>query len=1224
MNKAVEYFGGDELPASVFIDKYALRDGDEILEETPDDMHWRMAREFARIEKKKFSHPYSAEFIYECFKDFSKIIPQGSLMSGIGSKSYVTLSNCFAAGTQVFTLDGVKNIESVQIGDQVVTHKGNIKPVTQLHKNLLGDRQIYSIKCYRTPVFSVTGNHKVMSISKEQYDWGEKPTWNEIQYLRVGDFVAIPKRNDNIAPDDFNISNIPYDGERYLVVSDGDKIQMETVWDHNRGRTRKHREVNKIWRVDNDFARFLGLWYGDGCVFSSVSDITSQRNRTCKSVSSVRGITFTINAKEDDVIKFISEYGEKLFGIGPDMNDNREIDGSYQIVFHSTIIGLAFEHFFGRRCNGKVFHPSIYKWNRSLVESLVIGLIESDGTVTSTGDLRVVLNNHPLIESFYHLMRSHGWVVGCVKGFGKHKYARLDFSNRSEFISKCKRTYGDDRMSIVDTKEESKVKRLEIDDVSFVRIDEKNKINFSDEYVYTLGVEDDHSYAVEGVISLNCYVVAPPLDSYASIHNTDEQITAISKRRGGVGTDMSHIRPSSMPTKNAARTATGVVPFCERFSNTIREVGQSGRRGALLESICVHHPQIIDFAEMKLDNTKVTGANVSVRLSDEFLKAVENDTEYEQRWPVTGKKKISKMVRARDVWERIVHCAWLRAEPGLLFWDRILSESPADCYASFGFLTVCVNPCAEIPINTLDSCRLLLLNLFGFVENPFRSNAKFNFSQFYDYCKLAQRLMDNVIDLEIEMVERIIKKIDSDPEPEEIKCREREVWKTVLGNCNNGRRTGTGLTALGDAIAAIGISYGSDESIEFTELIYRIMKFACYQSSVDMAKQIGPFPIWDHELEKKCPFLNRFKDENILIDGLELSGKDLFEEMKKYGRRNIALLTTAPAGSVSIMAGPRQYWGTTSGIEPLFTDEPYTRRKKITPGMKNARVDFVDEMGDQWTNYQVFHSKIKMWMDITGETDWKKSPYHGCTANDIDWKQRVKLQAIAGKHLCHSLSSTVNLPSDVTEEKVAEIYETAWKAGCKGITVYRDGCRSGVLIKNEPVAAATVTKNNAPKRPAEVVCDIHKVTIKGDQLAVLVGILNGEPYEVFAFTNSEKLPKTGKLKKLKRGHYELLDENGETLVKDVSSLLSENEEALTRMTSTSLRHGADTTFIVDQLSKVKGDMHSFAKALSRALKKYVKDGTKATGTTCSKCGSDSVIYQEGCHLCKNCGESKCG
>lgn len=715
----------------------------------------------------------------------------------------------------------------------------------------------------------------------------------------------------------------------------------------------------------------------------------------------------------------------------------------------------------------------------------------------------------------------------------------------------------------------------------------------------------------------NCFVLHPPVDSYGGVHYTDEQLTQICKRRGGVGIDISHIRPAGMTTQNSSRSATGIIPFMERYSNSIREVGQNGRRGALMISLNVHHPQVVEFARCKRDKTKVTGANISVRLTDEFLEAVKNDEEYEQRWPVMGPPKISKMVSARKVWLEIIENAHHMAEPGLLFWDTILRESPADCYAKFGYATVSTNPCSELPLSILDSCRLLLLNLFGFVRNPFTPEAYFDFKLFYERAQDAQRLMDDLIDLEIEKIQEIINKVQSDPEEDYIKDRELNLWQQVLKNCENGRRTGTGITALGDAMAAVGIKYGSRESIEFTDKVYKTLKFGCYQSSVDMARELGPFPVWGKDLEKDCPFLLRFKEEELDLGDEVISGEEIWESMQVYGRRNISLLTTAPAGSVSIIAGPGSHYGTTSGIEPLFMTD-YTRRRKINP-KEEVKVDFTDQNGDCWQEYKVYHPKLQMWMDVTDETDIKKSPYFGACAEEIDWQQRVRLQAAAGQHVDHSISSTINLPEDVTVEQVATIYETAWEAGLKGITVYRKNCRTGVLVDS----------NEAKKqsgRPKQLDADIHITSVKGTEYFVVVGLKNETPYEVFAGPNKDedgrflrKKPRAS-VHKVKKGQYDLYI-GDELLEEDISAHCTDEMEAITRLVSSGLRCG-DVEPIVRQMEKVRGDMYGFARALSRVLKKYIKDGTKVEGENCPECESE-LVRQEGCMTCMSCGWTKC-
>ena len=736
------------------------------------------------------------------------------------------------------------------------------------------------------------------------------------------------------------------------------------------------------------------------------------------------------------------------------------------------------------------------------------------------------------------------------------------------------------------------------------------------------GIGNTHQF-----ISLsNCFVIDSPLDAYGSIMEADEHLVQISKRRGGVGVDLSNLRPNGAPTKNAARTSTGVVAFAERYSNSIREVGQAGRRGALMETLSVHHLDILEFVNVKRNMSKVTGANISVRLSDEFLKAVEKNEDYEQRWPVdSSSPKISKKVNAKEVWDNIVENAHHMAEPGLLFWDNIIKESPADCYADVGFKTISTNPCAELLLSAFDSCRLMLINTFEYVKNPFTKQAEFDMEKFNRDVVLCQRLMDDMVDLEIESVDRIISKINSDPEPLNVRNRELSMWKKIRKVCEQGRRTGTGVTAIGDTIAALGFSYCSDKGIDLVDSIYKNLKLSSYRSSVDMAKELGAFPVWDAKKEVNNSFLNRIKDED----------KILYNDMQKYGRRNIALLTTAPAGSVSLLTQ------TSSGIEPQFMIEPYIRRKKGNPGDSGFRSDFVDQSGDHWQEFRVYPPKVKMWMEITGETDLKKSPWSGSTAAELNWKRRVELQAKATKHVDHSISSTLNLPNDVSVESVDEIYRTAWKSGVKGVTIYRDGCRTGVMIaETKKEVSNELVTTRAPKRPETLNCDIHHCTTKGKPYFVIVGKLSGKPYEIFASINQISdteedplIPKSfneGTLTKEARGHYRanLLDKyDNKMIIKKIGDKLNEEESALTRMISTALRHGADVQFIVHQLEKVEGAMHGFSKSVSRALKKYIIDGTEVSGETCGGCQTkdkNAIVRQEGCIICKLCGWSKCG
>jgi len=1041
----------------------------------------------------------------------------------------------------------------------------------------------------------------------------------------------------------------------------------------------------------------------------------------------------------------------------------------------------------------------------------------------------------------------------------------------------------------------------------------------------------------------NCYVL-PTYDSYGGILQTDEHIVQISKRRGGSGHDISPLRPRDFYVKNSAKSTSGAVSFMNRFSNTGREVGQFGRRSAQMITISCHHPDILEFIKVKSDKTKVTGANISVRLSNEFLEAVKKNKKYELRWPVDAKNlQFSKDIDANLVWNEIVTQATNHSEPGILFWDNILQESPADCYeeyqtsstnpcqpswskmlcknsirtlsqvnigdyiwtiegwskvvnkqssgiqkvykystnagvffgtkdhkivsndkkikvknaesidmlagpynnkvkiipeivmdgliigdgskhkASNNLIYLCIGQndydyfnseiksliikklwksvpskfsvktsikieelnhtynrkiptrficgnkneicsflrgiysangcvdkdakiiklsatslqiiedvqcmlssigirsyytitkkkiykfkngkyegkqkynlnitvdrekfynligfiqkykmhileqyiekmkkpsrphkiayditsvefvseeevfditvdnnthtfwsqglnisnCSEIPLSPFDSCRLLCLNLFSYVNQPFTKNANFDYKLFYEHSQIAQRLMDDIVNLELEHIDKIINKIKSDPEPEKIKRTELDLWINIKKACINGKRTGTGITGLGDTLAALNAKYGSKRSILIAEDIYKVLKFGCYRASINMAKAIGPFPLWDYKKEKNQAFLNRFKDETIKLYNnncpcgpcedceIIIEGKKLYNDMKKYGRRNIALLTIAPTGTVSIQTQ------TTSGIEPAFMLK-YTRRKKGNPGDDNFKTDFVDESGDHWQEFEVYHPKLQMWMGITGEKDITKSPWHESCAEEIDWQNRVKLQAAVQKHCDHAISSTLNLPEDVSVEEVKKIYETAWKSGCKGITVYRKNSRTGVLIDSQSKPLPT-------QRPKELACDVHHLTVKGEAYFVLVGLFNDVPFEVFAGKNGviKKTVKKGKIIRVKKGTYNALLEDGSELTP--SDFCNNDEEAVARMTSIALRGGTDLHEIVLQLEKVRGDMLSFAKSISRALKKYLADGIMVD-EACPKCESKSMARQEGCVTCLACGYSKC-
>lgn len=766
----------------------------------------------------------------------------------------------------------------------------------------------------------------------------------------------------------------------------------------------------------------------------------------------------------------------------------------------------------------------------------------------------------------------------------------------------------------------------------FARIEAKYENPMSEEEIYCY-LKDFKYIVPQGspmagvgnpyqVMSLsNCFVIQSPYDSYAGILKTDQEEAQLMKRRGGVGFDISPIRPKGLLTANAAKTTDGIGLFMERFSNTCREVAQGGRRGALMLTISVHHPEIRTFVNIKRDLGKVTGANISVRLSDEFMQAVKDDTDVELRWPVDERENpsIRTQISAKELWNEIIESAHASAEPGLLFWDNVKNFSPADAYESVGFGTVSTNPCGEITLSPYDSCRLLLVNVSSFVKNPYTDHATFDTEHFSQVVQAAQRLMDDIVDLELECVDKILEKIDADPEPEEVKVIEKNLWTKIRQSAVNGRRTGLGVTAIGDTFAALGIKYGSDESVEMMDEIYKQLALNSYRSSVQLAAERGAFPVYDYELEKDHAFITRIMD-------LDPALKTAWQ---KHGRRNIANTTTAPAGSVSVLTQ------TTSGIEPAYLLS-YTRRRKINPDDKDARVDFVDDLGDQWQEYEVYHHGFKRWMEVTGKTKAEDSPYFGATSNDINWLNKVKAQAAAQKWICHSISNTTNVPEDTTVDTIKDIYMTGWETGCKGVTVYRDKCRTGVLV-----AASTTTttreesdfvEHHAPKRPEILSCDIYHVQVKGEKWNFFVGLLNDKPYEIFAGRSEHiHLPKSRKNGVIKKnGHYNLVTGEGDNqlVIKDLATVFENpTESAFTRTVSLSLRHGVPIQYLVEQIEKgadKENDMFSLAKGLMRILKRYIKDGTKPSAKKCPECGSTELAYQEGCLTCKSCGYSKCG
>ena len=744
----------------------------------------------------------------------------------------------------------------------------------------------------------------------------------------------------------------------------------------------------------------------------------------------------------------------------------------------------------------------------------------------------------------------------------------------------------------------------------------------------------------------NCFVIGidGAADSYGGIIRIDEEQVQLMKRRGGVGHDLSHIRPKGSPVKNSALTSTGLVPFMERYSNSTREVAQDGRRGALMLSVSIKHPDSEAFIDAKMTEGKVTGANVSVKLDDAFMQAAVNGTPYKQQYPVDSDQPVfTKDIDASALWKKIVHNAWKSAEPGVLFWDTIIRESVPDCYADLGYRTVSTNPCGEIPLCPYDSCRLLAINLYSYVVNPYTKEAYFDFDLFKKHVALAQRIMDDIIDLELEKIEKIIAKIDSDPESEEVKEAEKHLWEKIYKKSGQGRRTGVGITAEGDMLAAMGLRYGTEEATEFSEQVHKTIALEAYRSSVNMAKERGAFAIYDSEREKNNPFINRLKEAD----------PELYEEMKKYGRRNIACLTIAPTGTTSLMTQ------TTSGIEPVFMPV-YKRRRKVNPNDPQTHVDFVDETGDAFEEYIVFHHKFVEWMTVNGYDPTKrytqeeidklveKSPYYKATSNDVDWLMKVKMQGRIQKWVDHSNSVTINLPNDVDEALVNRLYVEAWRSGCKGCTVYRDGSRSGVLLSTQkdkkdkkeelpPCKPPTVVE----VRPKVLEAEVVRFQNNKEKWVAFVGLLDGHPYEIFTGLQDDEegisLPKsvtTGRIIKNideegnKRYDFQFENKRGyKTTIEGLSEKFNKEYWNYAKLISGVLRWRMPIDRViklVDSLQLDSENINTWKNGVERALKKYVTDGTSAEGQKCPNCGNETLVYQEGCLICKTCGTSRCG
>ena len=762
------------------------------------------------------------------------------------------------------------------------------------------------------------------------------------------------------------------------------------------------------------------------------------------------------------------------------------------------------------------------------------------------------------------------------------------------------------------------------------------------------GIGNDHQVASLS----NCFVIGieGDADSYGAIMRLDEEQVQLMKRRGGVGHDLSQIRPKGSPVNNSALTSTGLVPFMERYSNSTREVAQDGRRGALMLSVSIKHPDSEAFIDAKMTEGKVTGANVSVKIDDAFMQAAIDGKPYTQQFPIdSADPQVKKEISAKALWQKIVHNAWKSAEPGILFWDTIIRESIPDCYADLGFRTVSTNPCGEIPLCPYDSCRLLSVNLYSYVRNPFTPEASFDFDLFKEHVAKAQRIMDDIIDLELEKIDLIMDKIKHDPQTDDIKHAEYHLWEKIKDKSSQGRRTGVGITAEGDMIAAMGLTYGTQEATDFSVSVHRTLALAAYRSSVDMARERGAFKVFDAKREAANPFLLRIKEAD----------PSLYDDIMTYGRRNIACLTIAPTGTTSLMTQ------TTSGIEPVFMPV-YKRRRKVNPNDADVHVDFTDEVGDSYEEYIVYHKKFLTWMEVNGIDTSKRytqdeiddlvarSPYHKATANDVDWLMKVRMQGAIQKWVDHSISVTVNLPNDVSEELVGKLYEEAWRSGCKGCTIYRDGSRSGVMIsaskKDKKKSAAQKEKVSSDRipvmavtetRPKELDCDVVRFQNNKEKWVAFVGLLDGYPYEIFTGLQDDEegiaLPKTvtkGRIIKqtnpdgTKRYDFQFENKRGyKTTVEGLSEKFNPEYWNYAKLISGVLRYRMPIDHVIKLVSSLllkDQSINTWKNGVERALKKYMVDGTEAKGQVCPSCGQETLVYQEGCLICKNCGASRCG
>ena len=1163
---SIEYFEGDDLAAKVFLDKYALRDEDQnLLEKTPEDMHRRIAREFARIEKNKFSHPMSEDEIFRYLEGFRYIVPQGSPMYGIGNDTQiVSLSNCYVINSPEDSYGGIHRADEEL--SQISKRRGGVG----LDISKLRPEQSVTHNAARTSSGTGSFMERYSNSIREVGQNGRRGALMITMSVHHPDILTFTTiKNDLTKVTGANIS-VRLSNEFLNAVANNEQYEIRWPIDSDNPEISQMVDAREVWMkiIENAHAMAEpGLLFWDNILRYNPADCYAEEGfRTISTNPCVTKDTWIMTSKGpkkvEDLIgqQFEAVVDGKIF----DSNDRGfYYTGRKEVFKITTSRGYTVKATGNHLLKTAEFNNRQKKISWTPVSQLNIGD-------------NIAISNH---RDFYwdgNGNFNEGWLIGSLLGDGcfEEPHAILSHSDETEY-DMCEVT-NDALKTSVNTRSDCK----EYSKQSYSVV-EKNHIDIQSsnikEIANQFGVKDNKelSDCIEKTSSdFHRGFLRGWFDANGTVL-TDNEKSSYSIR-------LSSIKEDNLYRAQRMLSHLGIASsiYCNRKDD---DCSANHELYISKDNILIFN-DIIGFSDQEkqeeLDN--ILNRLTSVLLCIGAYKD----------------KFVTSVISVESIgYEEVYDCT-----------IPDVSEFDANGIAAHN--------CSELPLCSDDSCRLLLENLYSFVKNAFTQDAYFDFEEFFECSQVAQRMMDNMIDLELEKIDRILNKIDNDPEDEDIKVVERRLWQRIRDKCEQGRRTGTGITALGDTMAALGISYGSEESIDFTEKIYRTLKLACYRSSVNMAKELGPFPIYNAEKEKDCEFIQRIAEED----------PKLYDDMTKYGRRNIALLTTAPAGSVSMQTQ------TTSGIEPLFMMK-YKRRKKINPNDENARTDYIDINGDCWQEFMVHHPKVELWMDRTNITDLTKAPWYGCSAEDLDWQDRVRLQANATKHVDHAISSTINLPEEVTVEKVAEIYETAWQAGCKGLTVYRKNCRSGVLVEekdndnqlDEDGYPTKIIKTDAPKRPASLPAKVHHTTVKGDKYFVLVGMYEDEPYEVFAGQNGfiPKSVQDATVTKKKRGHYEATLDNGKTIT-NIAEYISDDQESVTRLVSASLRHGADLSHIVHQLEKARGDMQSFSKAVSRCLKKHVPDGSNVSGEDCPSCGEENLQRKEGCVSCLSCGWSRCG